>query len=61
MTDEQLRHQDLVDNAVFFLIQNTNPTNKPIHWNIEMIGNIRDSLVRELEKKLGITEFQIYP
>ncbi len=61
MTSEQLRRQDLVDNAVFCLIQHTNPTNKPITWNIEMIGNIRDTLVHELEKKLGITEFEIYP
>jgi len=61
MTDEQLRRQDLVDNAVFCLIQNTNPTNKPIPWDIEMIGNIRDALVNELEKKLGISKFEIYP
>ena len=61
MTDEQLRRQDLVDNAVFCLIQNINPTNKPIPWDIEMIGNIRDGLVHELEKKLDITEFEIYP
>jgi len=61
MTDEQLRRQDLVDNAVFSIIQKTNPTNKPIPWDIEMIGNIRDSLVQELENKLGINEFEIYP
>jgi len=61
MTDEQLRRQDLVDNAVFCLIQKTNPTNKSIPWDIEMIGNIRDSLVQELENKLGINEFEIYP
>lgn len=61
MTDEQLRRQDLVDNAVFYLIQKTNPTNKPIPWDIEMIGNIRDELVHELGKKLDISEFEIYP
>jgi hypothetical protein len=61
MTDEQLRRQDWVDNAVFCLIQSTNPTSKPIDWDIEMIGNIRDTLVEELEKKLGISEFKIYP
>jgi len=61
MTDEQLRRQDLVDNAVFCLIQKTNLTNKRIDWDIEMIGNIRDALVHELEKKFGINEFEIYP
>ncbi len=61
MTDEQLERQDFVDNAIFCLIRNTNPTGKPIDWDIEMIGNIRDGLVGELEKKLGISEFEIYP
>jgi len=26
-----------------------------------MIGNVRDAVVWELEKKLGISEFEIYP
>ncbi len=61
MTDEQLARQDFVDNAIFSLVQVTNPTNRAISWDIEMIGNIRDTLVHELEKKLGISEFEIYP
>lgn len=61
MTDEQLKRQDFVDNAIFSLIQDINPTAQAISWDIEMIGNIRDTLVHELEKKLGISEFEIYP
>ena len=61
MTDEQLKRQDFVDNAVFSLIQEINPTKGTISWDIEMIGSIRDALVYELEKKLGISEFEIYP
>jgi hypothetical protein len=61
MTDEQLERQDFVDNAVFSLIKEMNPTNKPIDWDIEMIGNVRDAVVWELEKKLGVSEFEIYP
>ena len=61
MTDEQLERQDFVDNAIFSLIQDINPTAEAISWDIEMIGNIRDAIVNELEKKLGITEFEIYP
>ena len=34
--------QDHVDNAIFELLQSLNPTKKPIEWNIEMIGEIRD-------------------
>ena len=61
MSDEQIKRQDFVDNAVFELIRQANPTKRQIPWDIEMIGNIRDSLVSELQKKLGISEFEIYP
>jgi len=61
MSDDQIRRQDFVDNAIFELIHQTNPTKRQIPWNIEMIGNIRDSLVSELQNKLGISEFEIYP
>ncbi len=61
MTDEQIERQDFVDNAIFSLVQEINPANQEISWDIEMIGKIRDVIVNELEKKLGITEFEIYP
>jgi hypothetical protein len=61
MSDEQIKRQDFVDNTIFELIQRTNPTKRQIYWDIEMIGNIRDSLVRGLQNKLGISEFDIYP
>jgi len=61
MTDEQLERQDFVDNSIFSLVKELNPTMRSISWDIEMIGNIRDALVHELEKKLGISEFEIYP
>ena len=61
MTDEQLERQDFVDNAIFSLIQDINPTTEAISWDIEMIGNIRDVILDELQKKLGTKEFEIYP
>ena len=61
LSDEQIKRQDFVDNAIFELIQRTNPTKRQISWDIEMIGNIRDSLVSELQNKLGISEFDVYP
>ncbi len=61
MNDEQIKQQDFVDNAIFSLIQQLNPTNQVIDWDIEMIGNVRDSIVEELQNKLKITEFEIYP
>jgi len=61
MTEEQLKRQDFIDNSIFSLVQAINPTTRTISWDIEMIGNIRDTVVHELEKKLGISEFEIYP
>jgi len=61
LTEKQLERQDFVDNLIFSLIQQLNPTNRVIDWDIEMIGNVRDAVVCELEKKLRISEFEIYP
>jgi len=61
MTKRQIERQDFVDNKIFALIREINPKARTISWDIEMIGNIRDSLVCELEKKLGISEFEVYP
>jgi hypothetical protein len=61
MTDTETARQDFVDNAIFALIQEINPTNKSISWDIEMIGNIRDIIVDEVQKRLQVTEFEIYP
>lgn len=61
MNDNQLKRQDFVDNSIFSLVQTINPTTHTVSWDIEMIGNIRDIIVHELEKKLGISEFEIYP
>jgi hypothetical protein len=49
MTDEQLERQDFVDNSIFSLIQEINPTTREISWDIEMIGNVRDVIVDELQ------------
>ena len=62
LIDEQLERQDFVDNAVFSLIQEVNPTNKPIDWNIEMIGEIRDNIRYWLVERLKVCEeMAFYP
>lgn len=38
LTEEQIKRQDYVDNAIYQLIQSVNPTDKDIAWDIEMIG-----------------------
>ncbi|MDO9289891.1 MAG: hypothetical protein Q7T83_13990, partial [Thermodesulfovibrionales bacterium] len=42
LTEEQIKRQDSVDNAIYQLIQELNPTADEIRWDIEMIGEVRD-------------------
>jgi len=42
LTSEQIKRQDSVDNAIYHLIQELNPTADEIRWDIEMIGDVRD-------------------
>ena len=53
LTDEQTKRQDFVDNAIYHLIQEVNPTGKPVAWDIEMIGDVRDVIEKWLiERKI---------
>lgn len=62
ISDEQIRRQDFVDNAVFQLIRDINPTPKELSWDIEMIGEIRDSIRCWLVERLKICEeMTFYP
>jgi hypothetical protein len=56
LTDKQLERQDFVDNAIFSLIQQLNPTNQVIDWDIEMIGEIHDNIRYWLVERLKICE-----
>lgn len=62
LTDEQIKRQDLVDNAIYHLIQEVNPASKTIEWDIEMIGDVRD-VIREwlVERMNVISEQRFYP
>lgn len=44
LTKEQLKRQDFVDNAIFDLIQNLNPSGREIAWDIELIADIRNAI-----------------
>ena len=62
LTNRQIERQDFVDNAVFRLIQDINPAQKELSWDIEMIGEIRDNIRQWLVEKLGICdEMSFYP
>ena len=62
LTDTQITRQDYVDNAIFHLLQKVNPTSTEISWDIEMIGEIRDSIKQWLvEKRQICDEMSFYP
>ncbi len=62
LTDKQIKRQDFVDNAIFSLIQELNPIDKEIRWDIEMIGEVRDVTREWMVERLKITNEQnFYP
>ena len=61
LTKKQIRRQDFVDNEVFELIHRLAPSVK-IKWNIEMIGNVRDSIrIQLVDKRKLMSESRFYP
>ena len=62
LTEEQIKRQDSVDNAIYQLIREINPVDKEIAWDIEMIGEIRDVVMEWMVERLKITDEQnFYP
>jgi DNA polymerase sigma len=62
LNDSQLKQQDFVDNAIYELLHNINPSQREIEWNIEMIGGIRDLIRLWFVERLAITdEMTFYP
>ena len=61
LTDKQIERQDFVDNAIFELINELIPSEKKMEWNIEMVGEIRDTIQSQLIKNGFCTETEFYP
>ena len=61
-TPRSIARQDFVDNKIFELINELLPQCKKIDWDIEVIGNIRDSIFSTVsEKVVGLDERTFYP
>lgn len=61
LTKRQIKRQDIVDNEVFELMQRLAPSAN-IKWDIEMIGNVRDSIKRQfVDKQKLMEEVRFYP
>lgn len=62
LSERQIERQDLVDNAIYQLIQSISPAEEKIEWDIEMVGGIRDVLQEWFVDKLNLTDEQnFYP
>ncbi|MBC8111154.1 MAG: hypothetical protein H7Y04_08865 [Verrucomicrobia bacterium] len=60
LTRKQLNRQDLVDNAIFQLLQELNPTETVIDWNIQWIGEIRDKIQEIVVEELNLCDEQTF-
>jgi hypothetical protein len=62
LSRKQIKRQDFVDNSIFELLQDLNPTNDELEWNIEIIGQIRDSIRSYfVDKVQNFIEQEFYP
>ncbi len=62
LTKKQIDRQDYVDNAIYHLVCDLNPSSRNIDWNIEMIGDIRDMVEVWLARELELcSDMEFYP
>ena len=61
-TEDQLKRQDFVDNEIYDLVKRLIPSTGEIEWNIEMIGDIRDTIQHWLVDQYKIVHaLEFYP
>ncbi len=62
LTEDQINRKDFVDNGIFDLVKRLIPPTKEIEWDIEMIGDIRDTIQHWLVDRYKIAdELEFYP
>jgi hypothetical protein len=62
LSEDQIRRQDFVDNQIYDLVKRLIPSRKEIGWNIEMIGEIRDTIQHWLVDRYKVVEdMEFYP
>ncbi len=57
----QLERQDFVDSRIFDLLNELNTTSVKLEWDIEMIGDIRDTIEAWLLEKTSLEPQEFYP
>ena len=62
LSEDQIKRQDFVDNKIYEFVNQLVPSEKKIGWNIEMIGDIRDTIQHWLVDKYKVVdELEFYP
>ena len=62
LTEEKIKRQDFVDNQIFDLVKRLVSSEKEIDWDIEMIGDIRDTIKHWLIDRYQIVDdLDFYP
>lgn len=62
LTEDQIKRQDFVDNQIYDLVKQLIPSTREIEWDIEMIGDIRDTIQHWLVDRYKIVhELEFYP
>ena len=61
LTDEQIERQDFVDNAIFSLLNEINPSKADLDWDIDLIGSVRDCIQREFAERSICSSQEFYP
>jgi len=62
LSEDEITRQDFVDNQIYELVKRLNPLRKEIDWDIEMIGDIRDTIQHWLvDRYKMVDEFEFYP
>jgi len=60
LTKKQIQRQDFVDNTIFQLLQEINPTERNIEWNIEIIAELRKSIKEVFVDSLSFCDEQTF-
>jgi hypothetical protein len=61
-TEDQIKRQDFFDNQIYDLVKRLNPSAREIEWDIEMIGDVRDTIQHWLVDRYKIVdELEFYP
>ena len=62
LSEDQIKRQDFVDNEIHDLVKRLVPSKREIKWDIEMIGDIRDTIQHWLVDRYKIVEeLKFYP